>query len=50
MLYLAELPLSVEATGFMPRDPVEILVGTVTAKVYSKTLPMMAVFECAHAF
>jgi hypothetical protein len=48
--YLAELPSSVEATGFTPQDLVEICVGTITAKVYTKILPTIAVFKCAHAF
>jgi hypothetical protein len=49
MLYL-DLPLSVEATGLTPQDLVEIHVGSVTAKVYPKIMPTMAVFERAHAF
>ncbi len=50
ILYLAKLPLSIEATGFMPQDLVEIHVSTITAKVYPKILPMLVVFEHAHAF
>ncbi len=49
MLYL-DLPLSVEATGLTPQDLIEIHVGSVTAKVYLKILPTMAVNECVHAF
>ncbi len=49
MSYL-DLPLYVEDTGFTPQDLIEIHVGAITAKVYPKILPTMAVFECAHAF
>jgi hypothetical protein len=49
MSYL-NLVLSIEATGFTPQDLVEICVGAMTAKVYPKILPTMAVFERAHAF
>jgi hypothetical protein len=49
MLYL-NLPFSIEATGFIPQDFIKICVGTVTAKVYPKILPAMAVFGHAHAF
>jgi hypothetical protein len=49
MLYL-DLPLSIEATGFTPQDLVEVHVSSVMAKVYSKILPTMAVFELVHAF
>jgi hypothetical protein len=45
-----DLSLSVEATGLTPRDLVEIRVGSMTAKVYPKIMPMMAVFEWAHTF
>jgi hypothetical protein len=50
MLYLAKLPLFINATGFTPQDLVEICVSTVTAKVYLKILPTMAYFEHAHTF
>jgi hypothetical protein len=49
MLYL-DLPLPIEATGFTPLDLVEISVSSVTAKVYPKILPTMAVFKCANTF
>jgi hypothetical protein len=49
MLYL-DLPSTIEATGFTPQDLVEIRVSSVTAEVYSKILPTMAVFECVHIF
>ncbi len=49
MSYL-DLPSSVETMGFTPQDLVEIRVSSVTAKVYPKILPTMAVFEWAHAF
>ncbi len=49
MSYL-DLPLFVNATGFTSQDLVKIHVGTVTAKVYPKILPAIAVFERAHAF
>jgi hypothetical protein len=49
MLYL-DLSLSVEATGLTPQDLIEIRVDSVTAKVYPKILPTMAVFERAQAF
>jgi hypothetical protein len=48
-LYL-DLPSSIEATGLTPQDLVEIRVGSVTAKVYPKILPTMAVFKWVHAF
>jgi hypothetical protein len=50
MSYFGELPSSVEATRFTPQDLIEICVDTITAKVYPKILPTMAVFEHPHAF
>jgi hypothetical protein len=49
MLYL-NLPLLIEAIGFTPQDLIKICVGTVTAKVYPKILPTIAIFEIAHAY
>ncbi len=49
MSYL-DLPLFVEATGLTPQDLVKICVGSVTAKVYPKILPTVAVFKWTHAF
>jgi hypothetical protein len=49
MPYL-DLPLSIEAMRFTPQNLVDICVSSVTAKVYPKILPMMAVFKFAHAF
>jgi hypothetical protein len=36
--------------GLTPQDLIEIHFGSVTAKVYPKILPTMAVLECVHAF
>jgi hypothetical protein len=49
MPYL-DLPSSAGAIGCTPQDLVEIHVGSVTAKVYPKILPTMAVFKWVYAF
>jgi hypothetical protein len=50
MSYLVKFPSSVEATGFMPQDLIDVCVGTITIKLYMKITPTMPVFGCAHTF